>query len=114
MSAFGHKRIKEVLKADEERKRLRKEQEKKEDKEIKDARKGIDSPFYLIEEKLTPAGYGRRPSETLTDWLVRIETVHLLSVFSRSLKPILSLHYRFDPKGITTDEMVSLKSDVRS
>jgi len=105
-----------MLKRFYSRKRLRKEQEKKEDKEVKDVRKGIDSPFYLIEEKLTQSGYGRRPSETLTDWLARIETVYLQSVFSISLKPILSLHYRyrFDPKGITADEMVSLKSDVRS
>ena len=98
------------------RKRLNKGREKREDKEVKDIREGTDSAFYLIEEKLAQSGYGRRASETLTDWLDRIETLHPQSVSSGSLKPILDLHYRyrFDPKGITSDEKASLMSDVRS
>jgi hypothetical protein len=98
------------------RKRLKKRREKEEDKKVKDVRKGIDSPFYLIEERLTKSGYVRRPSETLTDWLTRIETMHLQSDFYGTLKHILRLHYRyrFDPEGITPDEMASLRMDVRS
>ncbi|MBW1704570.1 MAG: transglutaminase domain-containing protein [Deltaproteobacteria bacterium] len=98
------------------RKRFNRDREKREDKEFKDIREGTDSAFYLIEEKLAQSGYGRRASETLTDWLDRIETLHPQSVSSRSLKPILDLHYRyrFDPKGITADEKASLRSYVRS
>ena len=98
------------------RKRLNKDRVNREDKEVKDIREGTDSAFYLIEEKLAQSGYGRRASETLTDWLDRIETLHPQSVSPGSLKPILDLHYRyrFDPKGITADEKASLKSDVRS
>jgi hypothetical protein len=104
-----------VLKRFYSKKQHRKEQEKKKKREVRDVRKGIDSPFYLIEEKLSKSGYGRRASETLTDWLTRIETVHPQTVFPKFLKPILNLHYRyrFDPKGITTHQMALFRSDVQ-
>ena len=105
-----------ILKRFHSRKRLKKDREKREDKEVKDIREGTDSAFYLIEERLAQSGYRRRASETLTDWLDRIETLHPQSVSSGSLKPIMDLHYRyrFDPKGITADEKALLRSDVRS
>jgi hypothetical protein len=105
-----------ILKRIHSRKRLSKDWEKREDKEVKDIREGTDSAFYLIEEKLAQSGYGRRASETLTDWLGRIETRHPQPVSFSPLRPILDLHYRyrFDPKGITADEKASLKNDVRS
>ena len=97
------------------RKRINKDREKREDKEVKDIREGTDSAFYLIEGKLAQSGYGRRASETLTDWLDRIETLHPQSLSSGSLKPILALHYRyrFDPEGITIAEKEALKSRVQ-
>lgn len=97
------------------RKRISKESEEKEGKEIEDIKKGTDSAFYLIEEKLVQAGYNRRTSETFTDWLNRIEKMNPQMVSYRNLKSLLDTHYRyrFDPKGITKNEKGKFKSDVQ-
>jgi hypothetical protein len=78
-------------------------------------RPGMDSEFYLIEKKLTDLGYARHPSETLSEWLRRIEG-ESPTHFTQRLQSILSLHYRyrFDPKGITSKERSTLKSTVKS
>jgi len=87
-----------VLKRFYSRKQHRKEQEKKREEQVEAVRKGIDSPFYLIEEKLSRSGYGRRASETLTDWLTRIETVHPQSVFSKYTMTLLTPAYLLQPR----------------
>jgi hypothetical protein len=98
------------------RKQFKKKREKEEYREIIDIRKGIDSPFYQIEEKLLQTGCVRRPSETLTNWTKRLEEVHFKSDFSESLASIMNIHYRyrFDPEGISADEMAVFRSDVQS
>ncbi len=76
---------------------------------------GIDSEFYLIEEKLQELGFFRQPWETLTQWVQRIEKLSSASTL-QSLHPLLTLHYRyrFDPEGITPAEKEALKAHVQS
>ncbi|MFC1838728.1 DUF4129 domain-containing transglutaminase family protein [Thermodesulfobacteriota bacterium] len=98
------------------RKQFKKKKEKEECQEIVDVRKGINSPFYKIEKKLSQSGYSRRPAETLIRWLARLEAAQSQPTIFESLKPILTLHYRyrFDPEGITDDEILALRNDVQS
>jgi transglutaminase-like putative cysteine protease len=78
-------------------------------------RPGMDSEFYLIEERLLALGYSRHPGETLSRWIGRIEGVSR-DDSTQGLQSILSLHYRyrFDPKGITSQERSALKSSAQS
>lgn len=73
---------------------------------------GLDSEFYLIEKKLVEAGLVRRPAETFSNWLDRIEASQ--SVPTEPLHSLLLLHnrYRFDPHGITAEERLSLRADA--
>jgi hypothetical protein len=75
----------------------------------------MDSEFYLIEKSLTELGYRRHTGETLSDWLGRIEG-ESPEDSTQLLQSILSLHYRyrFDPKGITSEERAALRSFAES
>jgi len=77
---------------------------------------GADSEFYLIEKKLSDAGYARRPWEGLAEWIERVERAEESPVSSGQLGPILALHYRyrFDPAGITAAEKEALTTGVHS
>ena len=69
--------------------------------------RGIDSEFYRIEERLAQAGRGRRPDESLGDWLRREQ-------LAEPLREALALHYayRFDPRGITGEQRRELHRQV--
>ena len=75
----------------------------------------MDSEFYLIEKKLAELGYARHPGETLSDWVRRIEGETPTDA-TPVPQSILTLHYRyrFDPKGITSEERSALKSTVNA
>lgn len=77
---------------------------------------GSDSEFYLITEILDQTDFGRQSSETLSDWIERLITLHPQADLIEALKPILALHcrYRFDPLGITPAERLTLKKDAHS
>ncbi len=80
-----------------------------------ETKEGIDSHFYLIEQKLAEQGYPRQPAETPAIWLARIEN-HLPTGASQSLlREALDLHYRcrFDPQGLTPDEKQVMQDKVR-
>ncbi len=67
---------------------------------------GNNSEFYQIIQRLNKDKYVRQAGENLTDWLSRIKIT--------DIKTILQLHqkYRFDPKGLNTEERLQLKKQV--
>lgn len=73
---------------------------------------GLDSEFYLIEQKLAKAGCGRRSEEPLRAWLERVRE-HLPAGESE-LAALLQLHYRlrFDPKGLEAGERAVLRQQA--
>jgi hypothetical protein len=97
------------------RNRVKRREKGEEMKGTEKLRPGMDSEFYLVEKRLTELGYVRHPGETLSDWLGRIEGESPADS-SQRLQSILSLHYRyrFDPKGLTSEERSALKSIVKS
>jgi protein-glutamine gamma-glutamyltransferase len=72
---------------------------------------GIDSEFYLIEQKLTELNLNRIASESLSQWLMRLQT-QLPKPQFEALSNIINLHYRyrFDPQGIDPEERERLRS----
>ena len=70
-------------------------------------RLGSDSEFYRIEERLARAGRGRRTDESVGDWLRRVG-------LGEPLRTTAALHlaYRFDPRGITTEQRRELRCSV--
>jgi hypothetical protein len=97
------------------RNRVKRRAKREEMKGRQELRPGMDSEFYLIEKRLIELGYPRRPGETLSEWIGRIEGESPDDSTPR-LQSILSLHYRyrFDPKGITSEERATLKSYAES
>ncbi|MDB6028463.1 MAG: hypothetical protein JWM68_4686 [Verrucomicrobiales bacterium] len=73
---------------------------------------GLDSEFYLVEQRLTAMGLGRAPEEALLNWRKRLQdsTPFVDSQLERIL--ILHCRYRFDPKGISTTERKGLSEQV--
>jgi protein-glutamine gamma-glutamyltransferase len=72
---------------------------------------GGDSPFYHIVAQLNAAGYICQPGETLSIFLKRLPP----SVLPENEKyTLLNLHqrYRFDPKGISSQEEAQFRADV--
>ncbi|MFA5139341.1 MAG: transglutaminase-like domain-containing protein [Elusimicrobiota bacterium] len=72
-----------------------------------EARSGMDSEFYRIERMLALSGRGRRPWETQSAWLKRIDQ-------EGALKGLLLLHnrLRFDPRGLSAAERGELRAGV--
>lgn len=68
---------------------------------------GEDSEFYLIEQVLSALGSPRGPGEAVYHW---IERLPLSPNLRQPLLAIVDLHYRyrFDPRGLTTEERRSL------
>jgi transglutaminase-like putative cysteine protease len=64
---------------------------------------GADSEFYLIERRLAEAGLGRGRSEPAAVWARRLKRAD-------GLEEIVALHdrYRFDPRGLATEERRAL------
>jgi transglutaminase-like putative cysteine protease len=77
---------------------------------------GSDSEFYLIENALIESGFVRQSSETLQNWIEKLQINQPASHLLNDLRSILDLHYRhrFDPKGINTTERAALKSTAQS
>ena len=77
---------------------------------------GLDSEFYLIEQKLAARGVPRQKNEPLTDWLERTTTDSTLVNLRKPLRELLRLHYccRFDPRGLDEQRRQELKRGARS
>jgi protein-glutamine gamma-glutamyltransferase len=75
---------------------------------------GLDSEFYLLEQKLAREGAPRMPGETVSRWIERLRNSREIPV--EELGPVLELHYRyrFDPAGISREERVQLRDQVGS
>lgn len=76
---------------------------------------GLDSEFYLLEQKLAARGVPRQPGELLSLWLERALEEPVLKDLRDPLKEVLRLHYRhrFDPRGLTGQERERLAREVR-
>jgi hypothetical protein len=76
---------------------------------------GLDSEFYLLENRLAARGVPRQPGEALADWLERILAQNSLVRLRAPLLDLLQLHYRhrFDPDGLSPDDRKLLAEKVR-
>ncbi len=83
--------------------------------EIAALRQGIDSAFYDIERRLQEAGFVRNEWETLSAWMTRI-LGQSAALPLETLAPLLDLHYRyrFDPAGISAEEMTRLRDAAQA
>ena len=97
------------------RARIRRPEGERQVEETGALKRGADSEFYLIEKRLMELGHTRHPWETLSAWLKRIGP-SCSSVPTGLLPSILALHYRyrFDPKGITSEERRALTANAHS
>lgn len=79
-------------------------------------RPGLDSEFYLVEQNLARRGIARRPNETLTSWLERVNTDPGLQALRPSVLALLNLHYRyrFDPRGLSGSDRERLKCEAHA
>ena len=70
---------------------------------------GLDSEFYLVEERLQELGFVRGQEEPLGIWLHRVDGSAPRNGFP--LQELLRLHYRyrFDPAGLDREEREVLK-----
>lgn len=70
---------------------------------------GMDSEFYLIEQRLSAAGMNRMPHELFGDWTSRLSLPE-----PELLNHIIELHrrLRFDPQGLSAAEREVLKLEV--
>ena len=77
---------------------------------------GLDSEFYLLEQKLLRDGLLRGPDEPLSAWLQRATQHSQLAPLKQPLENILHLHYRyrFDPRGLTPSERQALRREVEA
>ncbi|GAK49009.1 transglutaminase domain protein [Candidatus Moduliflexus flocculans] len=83
--------------------------------EIAALRQGIDSAFYDIERRLQEVGFVRDNWETLSAWIQRIMQQSATLPLD-ALAPLLDLHYRyrFDPAGISAEEMALLRDAAQA
>ncbi|MEO5804721.1 MAG: DUF4129 domain-containing transglutaminase family protein, partial [Verrucomicrobiota bacterium] len=72
---------------------------------------GMDSEFYLIEEQMRDAGFGRQPSEPLAHWQQRLSSA---VPHPEDLVEILTVHrrLRFDPQGVPIEDRQNFRDDV--
>ncbi len=77
---------------------------------------GLDSEFFLLEERLAEHGVPRAPSEALSAWLERAATNRSDEVTKTLLRDLLRLHYRyrFDPAGLAASERAVLREQARA
>ena len=75
---------------------------------------GLDSEFYLVERQLAAQGLERRPGETLSTWLARIEPAAPEGLGTS--RALLTLHYRyrFDPVGVPGPDRARLRQGVEA
>jgi len=72
---------------------------------------GTDSAFFQLLPVLEASYIPRKPGETLTAWLIKIEK----NIQGTGLQEILALHYRyrFDPTGLSKNEKQMLEHKVQ-
>ena len=72
-------------------------------------RAGIDSEFYLVEQRIGELGWRRDASEPIADWIERLPPHAELE--PRTLFELARLHYRyrFDPLGLAEHERIRLR-----
>ncbi len=77
---------------------------------------GLDSEFYLLEQKLLRKGLLRGPDEPMSAWLQRATQKSQLADIKQPLENVLMLHYRyrFDPQGLTPSERQTLRREVEA
>ncbi|OUL22036.1 transglutaminase-like domain-containing protein [Nostoc sp. 106C] len=75
-----------------------------------------DYEFYLIEKRLNELGFSRQNSESLKNWIKRLQEELPSSPLIDDLTSLVELHYRdrFDPQGIKEAERARLKSAVQA
>ncbi|MGZ5051603.1 MAG: transglutaminase domain-containing protein [Methylobacter sp.] len=68
-----------------------------------DFRPGLDSEFYLIEQRLQNTAQARRAHESMQQWVARLQ--------HPALEQLYKLHYRlrFDPLGLTAEQRQRLR-----
>ncbi len=78
-------------------------------------RPGLDSEFYLLENKLAARGVSRQPGEPLSGWLTRALADPTLAGLRKPLQELLRLHYRlrFDPRGLSNKERETLTHEAK-
>lgn len=76
---------------------------------------GLDSEFYLLEQKLAARGVPRQSGEPLSTWLARALEEPALKDLRAPLTELLRLHYRyrFDPRGLSPREREVLTRDAK-
>lgn len=76
---------------------------------------GLDSEFYLLEQKLARRGLVRRPGESMADWLQHAAADPAVSSHREPLRQLLRLHYRhrFDPRGLPAKDREQLKQQAK-
>jgi hypothetical protein len=76
---------------------------------------GLDSEFYLLENKLAARGVARLPGEPLSGWLARALAGPALAGLRTPLQELLRLHYRhrFDPPGLSGKEREALTREAK-
>lgn len=76
---------------------------------------GMDSAFYEIEKRLETAGLMRYEGETFGEWLRRLQG-GASGLDIAALGPILELHYRyrFDPKGVGSEGLLTLREKTET
>lgn len=77
-------------------------------------RLGMDSEFFLVENRMKAAGLERNTGETVKHWIERCARSEKLSGATVLLEEILPRHYdyRFDPNGIDLGERMALRHHV--
>ena len=75
---------------------------------------GLDSEFYLLEQKLSGGGRQRRPGQSLSDWVTEIAGDPDRTDLREPLRQLLRLHYRyrFDPWGLNPAQREELRRQV--
>jgi hypothetical protein len=77
---------------------------------------GLDSEFYLLEQKLVARGVPRQSGEPLSTWLARALEEPTLMDLREPLLELLRLHYRhrFDPLGLDVQERATLAREAKT
>ncbi|MEW6264169.1 MAG: transglutaminase-like domain-containing protein [Thermodesulfobacteriota bacterium] len=77
---------------------------------------GLDSAFFLIEKRISEAGWPRQPEETLSQWLARLEKTLDTKASLEPLRDLLILHnrLRFDPQGLDPEQKMILSVQVQN
>ncbi|HEY8036761.1 MAG TPA: transglutaminase-like domain-containing protein [Methylobacter sp.] len=75
--------------------------------ELKPAYQGLDSEFYLIEQRLQNTAQARQHNESIQQWVKRLQLP--------ALNRLYKLHYqlRFDPMGLSIEQRRLLQQRVR-